>query len=355
MYREGIPLSPPSRPPEDRERLSFLCDKHGRRIHYLRLAITDRCHLRCRYCMPEEGVVAVGHAELLTYEEMARLVRLLLPLGFDKVRITGGEPFARRDCLNFLRSLKELGVPGLYLTTNGVETWRYLDQLRALGISGLNLSLDSLNRQRFTAIARRDRLADALKTLHGALTLGIPLKINTVALPDLSDQEIRQLADLAHDHPITVRFIEPMFFSGGDLAAAPGGELLGELWGKPLGGPLAARLARLFPEARQAWSNGVAQVFAPPDFCGKIGFIAGHSRSFCRRCDKIRVTAIGMLKTCLYDNGVCDLRRLLRGGASDEEIVQAIRAAVGERDSDGHRAESRCARRQQPSMATIGG
>jgi len=349
MYRQkGLP-PPPSRHEGD-GRSSPLCDNHGRRIRYLRLAVTDRCNLRCRYCMPEEGIVPVAHTALLTYEEMARLVRLLLPLGVDKVRITGGEPFARRDCLQFLRSLKKLGVPGLYLTTNGVETWRYLLELRALGLSGLNLSLDSLNRQRFTAIARRDRLADALKTLDACLTLGIPLKINTVALPDLNDEEIRQLAGLAHGHPITVRFIEPMAFSGAARSL------------KPVAEPLAARLARLFPETPAAWVNGVpegvAQVFTPPGFRGNIGFIAGHSRSFCWRCDKIRITATGMLKNCLYDNGVCDLRRLLRGGqagASDEEIIQAIRAAIGQRQIDGHLAERSCARLAQPSMATIGG
>jgi cyclic pyranopterin phosphate synthase len=343
MYREGIPLPPPLYRRENERCSSLLCDNHGRRIRYLRLAITDRCNLRCRYCMPQKGIVAVRHTELLTYEEMGRLVRLLLPLGIDKVRITGGEPFARRDCLYFLRFLKELGVPSLHLTTNGVETWRYLDQLRTLGISGLNLSLDSLNRQRFAAITRHDHLAEVLKTLHGCLTLSIPVKINTVALPDLSDQEIQQLAALARDNPITVRFIEPMAFSGTGGPVPSAGE------------PLAARLTRLFPEARQARPNGVAQVFTPPGFCGKIGFIAGHSRSFCQRCDKIRVTAIGMLKNCLYDNGVFDLRRLLRGGASDEEIVQAVTTAVTQRHIDGHLTESRCARHQQPSMATIGG
>ena len=346
MYREGVPLSPPL--PEGVERSSLLRDRHGRRIRYLRLAITDRCNLRCRYCMPEEGIVAVRHADLLTYEEMTRLTRLLLPLGLEKVRITGGEPFARRDCLDFLRSLKELGTLGLHLTTNGVETWRHLHELRALGISGLNLSLDSLERGRFAAITRRDRLAGALKTLYGALALGIPLKINSVALPDLSDREIRHLADLARDNPITVRFIEPMAFSG---AAAEG-------LAAPADEPdetLAARLTRLFPEAQQAWADGVAQVFAPSGFRGKIGFIAGHSRLFCQRCDKIRVTAVGMLKNCLYDHGVFDLRRLLRDGASDEEIVQAIRLTIGERHLDGHLTESRYARRRQPSMATIGG
>jgi cyclic pyranopterin phosphate synthase len=351
MYHEDFPPPSGSRQQNSEMRPASLCDQHGRPIRYLRLAITDRCNLRCRYCMPEEGVVPVGHTELLSYEEMARLVGLLLPLGIDKVRITGGEPFARRDCLGFLRSLKDLGVPGLHLTTNGVATWRYLDGLRALGLSGLNLSIDSLDRQHFAAITRRDQLGEVLKTLHGALALGIPVKINTVALPDISDAEIRQLAALAREYPLTLRFIEPMAFSGNNG------------WLAPVAESLAARLARLFPEAAAPWLNGVpnsipdgvAQVFSLPGFRGKIGFIAGHSRSFCQRCDKIRVTAVGMLKNCLYDNGVCDLRRLLRSGAGDAEIAGAIRAAVGQRHPDGHLTEKHCARSQQPSMATIGG
>ncbi|HBT96210.1 MAG TPA: cyclic pyranopterin phosphate synthase MoaA, partial [Desulfobulbaceae bacterium] len=256
MYREDFSLSILSSDGKQ----NILRDNHGRRIRYLRLAITDRCNLRCRYCMPEEGVSPVGHSELLSYEEMARLVGLLLPLGIDKVRVTGGEPFARRGCLSFLRSLKELGLTGLYLTTNGVATWRYLDGLRALGLSGLNLSIDSLDRQRFATITRRDHLAEALKTLDGALALGIPVKINTVVLPDISDAEIRQLASLAHEQPVTVRFVELMAFSGAGERMTPASE------------PLTARLARLFPGAAPL-PDGVAQVFSPPGFRGKIGFI----------------------------------------------------------------------------------
>ena len=344
MYHEDFPPLCHSGQQDGETRPAALYDQHGRPIRYLRLAITDRCNLRCRYCMPEEGIVPVSHGETLSYEEMTRLVGLLLPLGIDKVRITGGEPFARRGCLHFLRCLKELGVPRLHLTTNGVETWRYLDDLRGLGLSGLNLSLDSLNRQRFAAITRRDRLAEALDTFSGALAAGIPLKINSVALPDTGDEEIEELAGLARDHAITVRFIEPMPFSGANGQLAVKGETL------------AARLARLFPGmAARVLPGGVAEVFSPPGFTGKIGYIAGHSRTFCQRCDKIRITATGMLKNCLYDNGVLDLRRFLRNGASDQEIVAAIRAAIGQRHLDGHLTEMRCARSKQPSMATLGG
>jgi cyclic pyranopterin phosphate synthase len=343
MYHEDCsPLCHPGQESGEM-RPASLCDRHGRSIRYLRLAITDRCNLRCRYCMPEKGIVPVSHGETLSYEEMTRLVKLLLPLGIDKVRITGGEPFARRGCLHFLRSLKELGVPKLHLTTNGVETWRYLDELRSLGLSGLNLSLDSLNRRRFAAITRRDRLGEALNTFSGALSAGIPLKINSVALPDTSDEEIEELAGLARDHAITVRFIEPMPFSGANRQLAINSETL------------AARLARLFPGAARAVPGGVAEVFTPPGFTGKIGYIAGHSRIFCQRCDKIRLTATGMLKNCLYDNGVLDLRRFLRDGASDLEIVAAIRETISQRHLDGHLTEMRCPRSTQPSMATVGG
>ncbi|MDR3088282.1 MAG: GTP 3',8-cyclase MoaA [Desulfobulbaceae bacterium] len=334
-----------------------LCDNHGRRIRYLRLAITDRCNLRCHYCMPEEGVTPVGRRDTLSYEEMTRLARLFPSMGIDKVRITGGEPFARRDCLYLLRALKAVGVADLRLTTNGVETWRHLEALRDLGLSGLNLSLDSLERGRFAAITRRDHLDAVLKTLFNALALGLALKINTVALADLRDEEMRRLAELARDNPITVRFIEPMSFSGLPISVCQQAGRQADATGSApeANEPLAARLARLFPHADAARPSGVSMVFSPPGFVGKIGYIAGHSRSFCQRCDKIRITAVGMLKNCLYDNGVLDLRRLLRGGATDAEIAQAIRLAVSRRNIDGHRTEQDCARSQQPSMATIGG
>lgn len=321
-----------------------LIDNHGRLITYLRLAITDRCNLRCRYCMPEQGVEPIAHDQTLSYEELERLVAIGLSMGITKVRVTGGEPFVRRGCIDFLARLKGRH-PGIrvYVTTNGVATAPYLPRLQEIGIDGINLSLDTLDRARFLAITRRDRLDQVLATFHGALEHGIKLKINSVVDEDTSDAEIVALADLARTNPLDLRFIEKMPFSGSPF--------------RPAGPALYDRLQILFPgfsEIRQA-EIATARRFGLPGFRGRIGIIQGHSRQFCATCNKIRITPPGMLKTCLYDDGVLDLRELLRCGASDETIAGAIRACVGHRFADGHETEKSQESHEDPSMATIGG
>ncbi|MBE0582122.1 MAG: GTP 3',8-cyclase MoaA [Desulfofustis sp.] len=321
-----------------------LIDNHGRSITYLRLAITDRCNLRCRYCMPEQGVAPIAHDQTLSYEELERLVAIFLSMGITKVRVTGGEPFVRRGCIDFLGRLKgQSGVKRLHVTTNGVETAAHLSRLQQMGIDGINLSLDTLDRQRFLAITRRDRLGQVLATLHGALAHGIKLKINSVVDEDTSDAEIVALADLARSNTLCLRFIEKMPFSGS--------------FSRPAEQALVDRLRRLFPglaESRQS-EISTARQFGLPGFLGSIGIIEGHSRRFCSTCNKLRVTPSGMLKTCLYDDGVLDLRELLRSGTSDATIAAAIRRCVGRRFTDGHETEKSQGLHNEPSMATIGG
>jgi cyclic pyranopterin phosphate synthase len=323
-----------------------LLDGHGRRITYLRLAITDRCNLRCRYCRPEQGVPFIPHAEILTLEELERLVAIFAALGVTKVRVTGGEPFSRRGCLPFLARLRRIeGVRHLHVTTNGVKTARHLDLLSDIAIDGINLSLDTLDRQRFWRITRRDYLDAVLQTLHGSLARGIPLKINSVVLADTSDAEIRQLAELVRNAPITLRFIERMPFSG---------QVRTE---KLENGRLPQRLGRIFPGLAECAGSGptTARVFALPGYQGNLGVIEGYSRLFCATCNKVRITPTGLLKTCLYDNGALDLKGLLRGPADDQRIKAAILACVGTRFANGHEAE-RCSRRTaEPSMGIIGG
>jgi cyclic pyranopterin phosphate synthase len=340
MIRLAPGVVPVARPP------SPLFDNHGREITYLRLGITDRCNLRCRYCRPEQGVPFIPHREILTFEELERLVALCRDLGVSKVRVTGGEPFSRRGCLPFLGRLRQIqGVDGLHITTNGVKTARYLDALVDLGINSINLSLDTLDRQRFWQITRRDYLVAVLQTLHGVLARNIPLKINSVVLPDTGDEEIIRLAGLSRDFPITLRFIEPMPFSG---RLRSGG--LGH-------GNLAKRLGRLFPAMQEhgAMQPTTARLFAIPDYRGKIGIIEGYSRHFCRTCNKLRITPTGMLKTCLYDNGALDLKMLLRRQAEDREIKEAIISRVANRFVNGYEAERVANRAGEPSMAGIGG
>lgn len=323
-----------------------LIDNHGRRINYLRLAITDRCNLRCRYCRPEQGVPFIPHDEILRFEELERFVRIFSSLGIAKVRVTGGEPFSRRGCMDFLARLKSIpGVDALHITTNGVKTARFLDELADIGISGINLSLDTLSPKRFWQITRRDYLDGVLDTLYGAMARNIPLKVNSVVLPDTTDDEIRTLATIAEEHPLTLRFIETMPFSGSVRNKAL------------LNGNLKQRLQRIFPGMKEVTSDGptTAQVFSLPGGAGKIGVINGYSRLFCATCNKLRITPAGMLKTCLYDDGALDLKGLARANATDGDIINAIMGCVQSRFANGHEAESKFRKDIEPSMGIIGG
>ena len=341
-YHPSPPSSTQSNPPQ----AGGLVDGRGRRISYLRLAITDRCNLRCQYCRPEKGVSFIPHQEILRFEELERLVAVFCALGINKVRVTGGEPFSRRGCLPFLTRLRKIdGVQHLHITTNGVKTSRYLNELSSIGLNGMNVSLDTLDQKRFWKITRRNYLEAVLQTVHGALAQGIPLKINSVVLEDTRDDEILQLAELARDFPITLRFIERMPFSGTMRSE------------KLENGNLLRRLKRIFPaiEERTATLPTTARIFALPGYKGTLGLIQGYSRLFCETCNKVRITPTGMLKTCLYDNGALDLKSMLRTGAGDHEIREAVVACIHNRFKNGHEAERFSNRETEPSMAMIGG
>ncbi|MBW2484154.1 MAG: GTP 3',8-cyclase MoaA [Deltaproteobacteria bacterium] len=324
-----------------------LTDNQNRQINYLRLAVTDRCNLRCRYCRPEEGVPFISHEEIISFEELERLVIIFRSMGVNKIRVTGGEPFSRRGCMSFLTRLRKInGVQYLHITTNGVKTSRFLDEMAAIGIDGINVSLDTLDPRRFEQITRRDYLNAVLETIHGVLARSIPLKINSVVLGDTTDEEILRLAGLARDFPVTLRFIEKMPFSGTARS------------GKLENGNLLQRLKRIFPDIVEKQKDNLpttARTFYVTGYKGNIGIIQGYSRSFCTSCNKVRITPVGMLKTCLYDNGVLDLKKMLRTGADDEEIKTAILSCLQNRCINGHEAEQLARRSQEPSMAIIGG
>jgi cyclic pyranopterin phosphate synthase len=337
----GEPLSP--HPVHHRK---SLVDNHGRRITYLRLSITDRCNLRCHYCRPEQGVPFIPHNEILSFEELERLVAIFADLGISKIRVTGGEPFSRRGCMPFLERLRRIpGVERLHITTNGVKTAQFLDELAEIAIDSINLSLDTLDPERFKSISRRDYLDSVLETLDGIIARGLPLKINSVVLDDTTDQEIRGLAALAEQLPISLRFIERMPFSGRDHAATLEKS------------DLAARLRRIFPQLTECATDQptTARLFTLPGYAGSLGIIQGYSRLFCPTCNKLRITPAGILKTCLYDNGTLDLKKLLRGGASDREISEAVINCAHQRFANGHEAERSARRTAEPSMAKIGG
>ncbi|RSK37455.1 GTP 3',8-cyclase MoaA [Hymenobacter metallilatus] len=330
---------------------SVLFDNHGRPLEYLRLAVTDRCNLRCFYCMPEEGIKYLPKQELLTYEEMERLVAVLAGLGVRKVRLTGGEPFVRRDLVPFMDRLSQIsGIEELTMTTNGVLTAPHVPELARMGVKAVNLSLDTLDRARFASITRRDELPRVLDTLYALLAAGIRVKINAVVMDGQNTQDLLPLAELTRDLPVDVRFIEEMPFNGGSHAAAvlP--------WNHHrIREHLALNLGELTPVP--ARSGDTASHYTVAGHQGRLGIIAAYSRTFCGTCNRIRLTAEGGLKTCLYDQGVLDIRALLRGGSTDEQLAEALKAAFRNRAANGFEAESQRPLHQLSfeSMSTIGG
>ena len=339
----------------------MLLDNHHRPLNYLRLAVTDRCNLRCHYCMPEHGLAWLSRTELLSYEEMLRLCRVLVRLGIQKIRITGGEPFVRKDMMRFLAELSRLpGLEQIHLTTNGVATAPLVPELKKIGIRSVNLSLDTLDRERFFQITRRDELPKVLDTMDALLRHDIPLKINAVVMDGQNTRDLIPLAELTRDLPVDVRFIEEMPFNGAASAT------------HQLNNPTTQQLPhlpwdhrRILAVLRERWPglektpdppHSTAMHYAVPGHRGKIGIIAAYSRTFCGTCNRIRVTPQGVLKTCLYDHGVLQIRDLLREGLSDTELGDHLLFAFNRRHRDGWAAEE--ARRGIPveeSMATIGG
>ncbi|MEO0330831.1 MAG: GTP 3',8-cyclase MoaA, partial [Bacteroidota bacterium] len=258
-----------------------LFDNHGRPINYLRLAVTDRCNLRCFYCMPAEGISYVPKMELLTYEEMERLVRILAEMGISKVRITGGEPFVRRDLVGFLHKL--VGVPGIdevHITTNGVLTTPYVAELKAMGIASVNLSLDTFDRQRFQEITRRDEFDRVLDCFHALLDHNIPTKINAVVMEEKNTQDIIPLTELTRQYPVSVRFIEEMPFNG------KGSHYPVLVWTHR---KIHDVLKQHYPAIEKISDSptSTSYNYQIPGHQGTVGIIAAFSRTFCGTCNRI--------------------------------------------------------------------
>ncbi|MEM6346673.1 MAG: GTP 3',8-cyclase MoaA [Bacteroidota bacterium] len=326
-------------------------DNHGRPIEYVRLAVTDRCNLRCFYCMPAEGITYVARQSLLSYEEMERLLKIMASMGIRKVRITGGEPFVRRDLVPFLYRIHAIeGIEQVNLTTNGVLTGKYIPDLVQMGLHSVNLSCDTLNRERFFKITRRDELPKVRACLDQLLESGIKTKINAVVMAGKNTEDLLDLVEYTRHHPVTVRFIEEMPFNGtGDHYAKLE-------WNHK---KILSHIREHHPRIMALpFENGATAInYQIPGFKGKVGIIAAFTRTFCGSCNRIRMTATGTLKTCLYDDGVLDLRTLLRDGSDDTAIELALKRAFGSRAKDGYEAEK--ARKSKgkvsESMSTIGG
>lgn len=322
-------------------------DSHGRTIDYIRISLTDRCNLRCLYCMPESGIELCRHDEVLRYEEFVRLCRIFASLGMKKVKITGGEALVRKDALHLMKAIKNIeGIEQVTLTTNGILLGDYLDELVKIGIDGINISLDSLDGEEFKRITRVGDVEKVKASLQKALLYPeLKLKINCVPF-DGENQKLLDLAALAKDNPLHVRFIEIMPIGEGknyhfmqeDSIKA----LIEEKYGKLV--PCTEKLG-----------NGPSHYFSLPDFQGKIGFISAISHKFCHECNRIRLTCTGYLKTCLqYEIGV-DLKELLRQGASDSMLESAIKQAVLKKPLEHVFLQNNIVFEEQAKMASIGG
>ncbi|MEL7020982.1 MAG: GTP 3',8-cyclase MoaA [Bacteroidota bacterium] len=326
----------------------MLYDNHHRRINYLRLAVTDRCNLRCFYCMPEEGIQYVNKKALLTYEEMERLVRIMVGMGIEKVRITGGEPFVRKGMLGFMQRLSQIdGLKTINLTTNGTLTAKLVPQLKSI-VSAVNLSIDSLDRDRFREITRRDALEDVLATMRELLAHNIPTKLNCVVMPRHNIADILPLVALTKEYPISVRFIEEMPFNGEGIQTD-----ISPWYYRDILKHIKSHYTDIYkiPDPPHATSIG----YQIPGHKGSVGIIAAYSRTFCGTCNRIRMTPQGVLKTCLYDEGIFNLKDMMRAGASAEQLRDTLLQALGNRAKDGWESERNRTFGVSESMATIGG
>ncbi len=327
----------------------MLSDGHGRRISDLRVSVTDRCNFRCQYCMPAEGLPWLEREEILSFEEVERLVRLFVSLGVEDVRLTGGEPLARRELPRLVARLARIeGLRDLALTTNGYLLERDAAALVAAGIDRVNVSIDSLQRDRFFQVTRRDALPQVLRGLEAiaAFPQVHPVKVNAVAMRGFSETEALRFAEFARSTAFQVRFIEFMPLDG-DRAWRPDAVLSGE--------ELRAIIDAVHPlEELPRLPSATARVFRFRDGKGEIGFVNPVSEPFCADCNRVRLTADGRLRTCLFSIHETDLRGPLRAGAGDAELERLIRAAVWRKELK-HRVGEPGFRPPARTMSAIGG
>jgi GTP 3',8-cyclase len=326
-----------------------LRDGHGRRISDLRVSVTDRCNFRCQYCMPAEGLPWLERGEILRFEEIERIVRLLVGMGVEDVRLTGGEPLVRREFPKLLGMLAKIdGLADLSLTTNGYLLERDADALAAAGLRRVNVSIDSLARDRFFRLTRRDALPQVLRGLDAIArhTEIRPIKVNAVALRGFTEDEAERFCEFARRTAFQVRFIEFMPLDGDHSwsadAVLPGEELRGII-------------ERIHPlEELEREPSATARVFRFRDGSGEIGFVNPVSEPFCADCNRIRLTADGKLRTCLFSHRETDLRDPLRDGADDAEIEGIVRDAVWRKELK-HRVGEPGFVQPARTMSAIGG
>ncbi|MCH2625637.1 MAG: GTP 3',8-cyclase MoaA [Actinomycetota bacterium] len=323
-----------------------LVDPFGRVVRDLRISVTDRCNFRCQYCMPAEGMKWLPREEILSFEEIERFARICVSrFGFNGIRLTGGEPLVRAHLPELVERLAALGVD-MALTTNGATLRLHAEALAAAGLQRINISLDSLRRERFLELTRRDELDRVMDGVDAAIDAGLrPVKINVVMMRGLNDDEIVDFANYGRKKGVTIRFIEFMPLEAGDVwtdrLVVPAEEIIETISGAF---PIEPVVRGTEPAERWRYSDGK----------GEVGVIASVTKPFCETCDRVRLTAEGQFRTCLFAVDEFDMRALLRSEASDEALVEAISAAVGTKWA-GHSIGQVNFIRPKRTMSQIGG
>ncbi len=329
-----------------KQQVQNLKDAYGRTIDYLRISVTDKCNLRCKYCMPEGGVPSVSHQEILTLEEIARVVEVMAGMGLKKVRLTGGEPLVRKNITELVRQIRRMpGIEQLALTTNAVRLAEMLPELEAAGLNRVNISIDTLDRERYERITGKDALEQVLAGIDAAYEKGMQVKLNCVPVRECNPQDPLQLALLAKERKMDVRFIELMPIGQGRYYTGIGS------------GELLQQFAEHFGQGTSIPydGEGPAQYYAFPGFAGRIGFISPISHKFCADCNRLRLTAEGRLKLCLYYKDGTDLREKLRNGATEAELQAAINEALQQKPKEHAFGGTDSGQTEQKRMNQIGG
>ncbi len=326
-----------------------LVDNFGRQITYLRLAVTDRCNLRCQYCMPAHGIDIVDRKELLTFKEMYRITRILSELGVNKVRLTGGEPFVRKDFVKFLEMLdfNDL-LDEINITTNGALIRKHIKIIEGLKVKSINLSIDSLDKKKFAEITRRDVFDEVYETLELLENSTINLKLNIVVQSGINTDELTDFVELTKEKNISVRFIEEMPFNGVGLKEGK------EVWDYT---KILAEIEKKYDaiEKLDDGKSSTSRNFKVNTYKGTFGIIPAFTRTICSDCNRIRITSTGMFKNCLFDDGVFNVRDFIRNGASNDDLKKLFLSIVAKKPKDGFVAEKARKSDVMESMSTIGG
>jgi GTP 3',8-cyclase len=328
-----------------------MIDSYNRDINYIRVSITDRCNLRCKYCMPKEGVSLLGHNDILRYEEILRIVHTAVQLGIVKVRVTGGEPLVRRGVLEFLKSLKQIeGLREVTLTTNGMLLEECAEGLFEAGIRRVNISLDSLDPEKYHQITRGGDLAKVLRGISLAGRIGFhPIKINVVVIKGYNENEIADFAAISCEKPYQIRFIELMSLGPAVFGMSDG--ILNQI--------VMDRIRSkydLIAVSETSPTDGPANVFRIKGALGEIGFIDAGNRHLCRTCNRMRLTADGHLRSCLLSDNEVDIKSALRSGCNDAELKDIIGKAIASKsESHGHSTEEMTIKKCVKPMSAIGG